>query len=118
MTDLHSKEAKDSMLKRLCSKHGFSLPKWLFYYSLNSENSQNNGMFRLRALHSVFPPYAYFSFEKTTGSFVKSKTNKIHPLDAILDAAKQADVVAGHWIIVKRGTTLEQLAIELDLDEH
>lgn len=122
MIDLHSKEVKDSLLKRLCAKHGFLLPKWLFYYSLNSEDSQNSGMFRLRALHDAFPPHAYFSFAKSTGSFVKSKTDKTHPLDAIFDAAKHADIVADlahiHWTILKRGTTLEQLAVELDLDRE
>ena len=118
MADLHSKEVKDSLLKRLCAKHGFLSPKWLFYYSLNLDDSQPSGMFRLRALHDAFPPHTYFSFHTAIGSFVKSKTDKTHPLDAILDAVKQVDVVAGHWIILKRGTTLEQLAIELDLNEH
>lgn len=107
-----SRQLKDKVLEMLCKKHGYASIKWSNKLSSNFE--LDSGVLRVCFSSHGFPPALSVAHH-----YITRATSTEHPLDAIVNAAKDGDVVhmlESSRVLLKRGTTLEQLAIELDLD--
>ena len=105
---------KNKVLEMLCKKHGFSSIEW------ESLNPNANTIWGLHALRGN--PYPSVFCDETANyiRITQPKLPNIHPLDALLDMAKHSNILENLFgvkgVFLRKGTTLEQLAIELDLD--
>ena len=103
-----SREQKDKILEYLCKK--FGIEKFFMY-----NNAMVSSVLFVKMLNSSsFFPLNRCVFAKTTPIFINT-TEQI--IDILLQEAKENDIFIGTSLkILEKGTTIEQLAIEADLN--
>ena len=102
-----SEKQKDKILEYLCKK--FGIKKFFMFHAVFYS------VLYAKMLDSPSSTSKNLVFAETTPIFIKDPAEQI--IDILLQKAKENDIFVGDDLkILEKGTTIEQLAIEADLN--